>query len=127
MSKKKKEVINRIKEGYKIGDKVCIVSQRGLYNISESILEGEVTYVGTKNINVEIYDSKKKVITFKSSNTILGGFNDPTYFLFKSNKEYDQYVEDNKERDKLTKYIKDNLKVVDLEDLRKIADIIKNN
>lgn len=118
--------INWKKEGYEVGDEVCIVSTFELYSLEEiKYIVGKVTHVGTKILKVTIPDvDKEKTLKFNGRRSVPGGFWERTYCVYKTKEDYQEAVAKREKAEELKKYISKNLDNLALEDLEVVGDII---
>lgn len=118
-------MLNWKKEGYKVGEEVCIVNNFGVYNQSSKIIEGIVVYTGTKRLKVSIKDGdKEKILDFNGRRSVNGLFFGDYYLVYKSKDEYEKLVQEKEEMEEARKYIKDNLDKLSLAQLTEIKSLI---
>lgn len=124
-------MINWKKEGYILGENVLIVNKFGIYNQRQNLIDGVVTYVGTKVLKVSIYNNEnEKILTFNGRKSCSGAVFGDFYVVYKSKEDYDKEVLDREEMENLKVYITRSLSELDLDTLINIKDNIdefKNN
>lgn len=116
-------MVNWKKEGYQVGQKVFIRSFNGYANKEYPSKKGIVTYVGTKNLKVQmdeiVYTFNNRRISF---NKYLSG---QVYYAYKSKEEYEQIRLEEERSKELRSYIMDNLEKFSLKDLEYIKDFLE--
>lgn len=119
-------MLNWKKNGYELGQEVCVVYKVGFYNPKEVFIVGKITYVGTKRLKVVIPfgDNKEKTLDFNGKRSVNGVLFGDYYMVYKTKEEYDEVVAHNEKAKELREYISNNVAKLTLSELEEIKSLM---
>lgn len=113
--------MNWKKEGYKIGEEMLLIAE-SLHNKSKPIIK-KVKIISIDNSLLKVTDDAKEIMFYDSIVSHLCPINF-TYILCKSEEDYKQYKKNCQERNSLICKIKNSIRNLSLNKLRKINKIL---
>lgn len=115
-------MINWKKEGYIVGEEVCLVLK--YYSGKVEFLTGKVTHVGTKILKV--LKGGNRELKFVDGNSVSGVLWGDIYYVYKTKEEYEKLVLKSEKTEELRKKITEKIGELELEDLVAINNFLKN-
>lgn len=123
------EKVNWKREGYKVGDKIFVVSTQydfntGKFEYTNKYMHCEITYVGIKILKVKSNKDEKMVFNRRKCRSSLLGHG---YAAFKDEQEFEIYKTREKIKEKLQIELTEKIKHLPLETLYQINEVIKKD